>query len=101
MPHAARVRHAVGMDRPPTEITAVWIDTGCILCSHCVGACAEVFALGDDEAVVIGEVRTDGRTSSNRDERAPLDATGREHQEGIRDAMQACPVAIIHVSTAS
>lgn len=84
---------------PQPEITTAWIDDGCIFCSRCVGACPEVFDLDDDGAVILDSVRSDGRTSPNRGERAPLNAVGIEHQEGIRAAADACPIAIIRFAT--
>ena len=60
------------------EITKVWIEEGCTLCGMCEDECAEVFELGDDSAVV--------------KEEADLS----ENEPGIINAVEACPVQVIH-----
>lgn len=82
------------------DIARVWIDDGCICCQACVQAAPEVFAFPDDTAVVIGEVRCDGQTSSNRTERSRLNAVGLESEGLIREAAEGCPVEIIHLESA-
>jgi len=59
-------------------ITKVWIEEGCTLCGMCEDECAEVFELGDDSAVV--------------KEEADLG----ENEPGIINAVEACPVQVIH-----
>lgn len=83
-----------------TAITRVWIDEGCICCQACVHAVPEVFAFPDDAAVVLGDARCDGQTSSNRTERSLLNAVGLEYEEAIKEAAEGCPVEIIHFDSA-
>lgn len=81
-------------------IARVWIDEGCICCQACVHTAPEVFSFPDDAAVMLGEVRCDGQTSSNRTERSPLNAVGLEYEDVIREAAAGCPVEIIHLDSA-
>lgn len=82
-----------------TTVARVWIAPGCICCQACVGHAPEVFAFPDDTAVVLGEVRCDGVTSQNADERSRLNAVGLEYEDPIREAAAGCPVEIIHLDS--
>jgi ferredoxin len=80
------------------EIARVWIDEGCILCHACAGLLPDVFHLPAGEgAVILGDVRVDGRTSRNAEERSALNAVGLEWQDDLREAVAGCPIEIIHV----
>ena len=59
-------------------IKRVWIEEGCTLCGMCEEECPEVFELGDESAVVIE------------------DAEIGEYEEGIVNAIESCPVQVIH-----
>ncbi|HEX3133532.1 MAG TPA: ferredoxin [Planctomycetota bacterium] len=83
-----------------TTIARVWIGQGCICCQHCSGTAPEVFAIPDDSAVVLGEVRGDGQTSRNADERSLLNAVGLEYEDAIHEAADGCPIEIIHLDSA-
>lgn len=83
-----------------TTISRVWIDEGCICCHNCVHTAPEVFAIPDDTAVVIGEVRCDGQTTRNVVERSLLNAVGLESEDLIREAAEGCPIEIIHIDSA-
>lgn len=80
----------------------VWIDDGCISCHACTSAAPDVFTIPDgDGAVILGEVRVDGNTSRNADERSLLNAVGLEYQVPIVEAAAACPIEIIHFTRAT
>lgn len=83
-----------------TTISRIWIAEGCICCHHCSGAAPEAFAIPDDTAVVLGDVRCDGVTSRNADERSLLNAEGLEYEDRIREAAAGCPIEIIHLDSA-
>ena len=59
-------------------ITKVWIEEGCTLCGMCEDECGEVFELGDDSAVVKEDIELS------------------ENEAGIINAVEACPVQVIH-----
>ena len=60
------------------EVSKVSIDAGeCISCEACVDACAEVFEMGKDTAVVKGGAKI------------------KENSEGIAAAAEACPTNAI------
>ena len=83
------------------DITHVWIDDGCISCQACVGTAPAVFSIPGDSAVVLAEVRVDGRTSRNDVEHSPLNAIGLELSADIEEAAAGCPIDIIHVTRAA
>jgi ferredoxin len=83
-----------------TAISRVWIDEGCIYCQHCTSVAPDVFSIPDDTAVVIGDVRCDGLTSRNANERSPLNAVGLEYEDAIHEAAEGCPMEIIHFDSA-
>ena len=83
-----------------TTPSRIWIAEGCISCHACVGTAPEVFAIPDDTAVVLAEVRCDGITSRNADERSPLNAVGLEYEDLIREAAVGGPIEIIHLDSA-
>lgn len=83
-----------------TTVSRIWIDQGCICCQACVATLPEVFAFPEDTAVVLGDVRCDGVTSRNLDERSPLNAVGLEYADLIREAAAGCPIGIIHLDSA-
>lgn len=82
-----------------SAIARVWIAEGCIGCHACEYSAPDVFALPDGAAVVLGDVRCDGQTSDNRTERSLLNAVGLESEELIREAVEGCPVEIIHFAS--
>ena len=81
-------------------ISRVWIDEGCISCHACVHSAPDVFSIPDDTAVVIGDIRCDGQSSRNHDERSPLNAVGLEYESAIREAAAGCPIEITHFDSA-
>ena len=82
-----------------SHITRVYVDNdreSCTVCAACEAVAPEVFSLDDSTALVRAEVRVDGITSTNLDERSELDPAQREAlDESIRDAAEVCPVEII------
>ena len=77
-------------------IVKVWIDEGCIVCNACEAECPDVFHVTDDTCVINAAVRTDGQTTENRDEKAPLKADlGRSLETQIVAAATGCPVSVI------
>jgi ferredoxin len=76
-------------------ITTVWIESGCIGCYACEQAAPEVFALTDAVAHLLAVVRVDQQSSTNEQERSPLNAVGLEYEEAIREAAAGCPMEII------
>ncbi|HUU28092.1 MAG TPA: ferredoxin [archaeon] len=58
-------------------ITRVWIEEGCTICGMCEDECPEVFELGDESAVIKEEINLS------------------EHEEGIINAVESCPVQVI------
>ena len=82
-------------------ITRVWIDDGCISCHACVGTAPDVFAIPDaDGAVILAEVRVDGISSRNVQERSLLNAVGLEYHDLIVEAAAGCPIEIIRFDQA-
>ena len=59
-------------------ILKVWIEEGCTLCGLCEDECPEIFELGDDSAVV----KEDAELAGN--------------EECIVNAVESCPVEVIH-----
>jgi ferredoxin len=59
-------------------IKKVWIEEGCIICDACEDACPSVFKVVKDVSCeVIGGINPS------------------EHEDGILDAAEACPVKVI------
>ena len=81
------------------DITRIWIDDGCIFCQACVGSLPEVFTFVDDQAVVLGSVRSDGITDRNDPARVPLTAAAlAAYGDFLADAVAGCPIEIIHAA---
>jgi len=77
-------------------IVKVWIDEGCIVCNACEAECPDVFHVTDDTCVINAGVRTDGQTTENRDEKAPLKGDlGVSLETQIVAAATGCPVSVI------
>jgi ferredoxin len=85
---------------PMNQVSHVWVEAGCICCQACVTTLPEVFCFPDDRAEIRGEVRCDGRTSPNEDERSVLNAAGFALAKDIVEAAAGCPVEVIHFSAA-
>jgi ferredoxin len=95
-----RMRMLAARSPAMTVTSHLWVDEGCICCQACVHTLPEVFAFPDDTAVVLGDVRCDGATSRNSDERSPLNAVGLEYEAEIHEAVAGCPVDVIHFASA-
>ena len=78
-------------------VKCVWIQPGCIRCNACAFTEPLVFSVPNSEcAVILGNVRDDGVTSPNRDERIPLRSDlGERLHDKIAEAADGCPVGII------
>lgn len=73
----------------------VWIAEGCLPCSACEASCPEVFAVPDDEAVVVAAARSDGIGDHNRERQAELTTAASALWSSIEEAAQGCPVEVI------
>lgn len=81
-------------------ILKVWIEEGCIACGACEGDCADVFKVIGDTCVIKAEVRTDGKATDNRSEKAPLKPeAGKGLETAIQAAVAGCPVGVIKVES--
>jgi ferredoxin len=60
------------------SIRKVWIEDGCTMCGLCEEECPEAFELGSESSTI----REDLELSEN--------------EEGIMNAVEACPVQVIH-----
>ena len=79
-------------------INKIWIDKGCISCNSCESECPSVFCLTDGDCVINADVRTDGITSSNRNEKAVLKPNLDPRLEAsIVAAVASCPVKAIKI----
>ena len=77
-------------------ITKVWIEEGCIVCNACEAECPDVFKVTEDSCHIKAEVRTDGKQSENRAEKAALKVDVQSQLEAsIVAAAAACPVEVI------
>jgi ferredoxin len=77
-------------------IKRVWIEEGCIVCNACETACPEVFSVTEDSCHVRGEVRIDGKTSTNASEKSGLKGdNGSSLAAQIEEAAEGCPVEVI------
>ncbi len=77
-------------------ITSVWIEEGCIVCNACETTAPEVFSVTEETCKIRGEVRADGQTTTNLDEKASLKgAIGSELADQIQEAAEGCPVEVI------
>ena len=75
---------------------SVYIEEGCICCQACVFTAPDFFSFPDDRALVTAEVRVDGITSSNINERSPIKPEY-EDWDLIKEAAAGCPVDIIKI----
>lgn len=82
-----------------TTITTVWIESGCINCHACEASAPDVFTLAGGDAEILGAVRVDHLTSTNEQERSPLNAVGLEYEDAIREAAAGCALEIIRFSS--
>ncbi len=73
----------------------IYIETGCICCQACVTTAPDVFIIPDDTAEIKGAVRSDGITSRNYVERAPL--VPDVDWDIIDEAIAGCPIEIIKI----
>jgi ferredoxin len=81
-------------------VTAVWIEEGCIVCNACETTCPEVFKVTEETCVILGDVRQDGKTTENREEKNPLkDEEGDDLADQIEEAAEGCPVEVIQFTT--
>jgi ferredoxin len=77
-------------------ITKVWIEDGCIVCNACETTAPEVFSVTEETCKIRGEVRIDGQTTPNLEERAALSGTiGKDLADQIQEAAEGCPVEVI------
>ncbi len=77
-------------------ITRVWIEEGCIVCNACETTCPEVFAVTEDSCKIRAEVRSDGQSSPNLEEKASLSGSfGADLEDQIIEAAEGCPVEVI------
>lgn len=77
-------------------ITKVWIEDGCIVCNACETTAPEVFSVTEETCKIRAEVRVDGQTTPNLDERAALiTSVGQELADQIQEAAEGCPVEVI------
>jgi ferredoxin len=89
------VRYAVGLEGGFMAVTHVWIEEGCITCGACEATCAAVFEVGSESSQIRGEVRADGRTSPNREERSALTPAAAQHEADMKAAASGCPMEVI------
>lgn len=67
-------------------VTKVWIEVDdCTACEACVGACPEVFEMGDDVAIIKSEAEDADFLEAN--------------SEGIIQAADDCPTEVIKYET--
>ncbi len=83
-----------------TLVRRVWIEAGCIQCGWCSDLIPEVFQVSRIEPCVIrGEARSDGSSTPNREERAPLLRPIVDAEANILDFVAAgCPSLVIKFS---
>lgn len=79
-------------------IKTVWVAEGCTGCGACADIAPDVFAVDSDagSCSVKGDVRADGKDSTNEAEKSPLKAdAAAANDETIRDAATSCPAEVI------
>ncbi len=77
-------------------ITKVWIEDGCIVCNACETTAPEVFSVTEETCKIRAEVRVDGASTPNLEERSALTGTiGQDLADQIQEAAEGCPVEVI------
>jgi ferredoxin len=80
-------------------IKSVWIEDGCIVCNACETTAPEVFLVTEDTCKIRAEVRSDGQSTTNLAEKAPLSGSvGSDLEDQIIEAAEGCPVEVIKFS---